>query len=654
MTDIATIGFKADYGSLTKAGQEFERLGKSAYKAEKASTKFGKSAKDSGRKVDGYTDSLDNTSKSLVSIKSAASIAAVALSAIGATRLVSSIVDTTAEFQSLEASLVTVTGSAESANEAFRQISQFATETPFALSEVTDAFIKMKAMGLDPSERSLRSYGDTASSMGKSLNQMIEAVADAATGEFERLKEFGIKASQQGDQVAFRFGGVTTTVAKNADEIQKYLVGLGETNFAGGMTRQMDTVGGKLSNMNDQWDKTFSAIGNANSGLIGGTISGITSLASSIEDLFLTTEEWAIKYGHVATEAEKLDVRQRVLNEQVSRAKIAMDQANYSLEVVIKTMTKEQVALFKTTEYYKSLSQQVSSTTSEYDALIAKSKEVAASQEDLSLAPSMDAELDAIEKQFQQMPELNAKYRAEQAAINERYRNNELQADWEAQNRDFDRIVERNKKEEELEADKALMMRKWRQKGIDEEKQAAEQKMQLTQTMGGLAANAFGQLASMQNRESKKGFENYKKFATAQALISTSLAAMQMYASPALPDPISKSAAAAMVVGVGALQVSQIQQQQFQPTQTTAYAKGGVVDSPTFFSTPNSSSNVMGEAGAEAIMPLKRNKRGELGVSSTGGDKVVQFNISAVDAAGIDQLLMQRQGLITNMVRRGM
>ena len=35
--------------------------------------------------------------------------------------------------------------------------------------------------------------------MGKSLNQMIEAVADATTGEFERLKEFGIKARTHGE-----------------------------------------------------------------------------------------------------------------------------------------------------------------------------------------------------------------------------------------------------------------------------------------------------------------------------------------------------------------------------------------------------------------------------------------------------------------------
>ena len=58
--------------------------------------------------------------------------------------------------------------------------------------------------------------------MAKTLNQMIEAVADAATGEFERLKEFGIKAKSEGDKVSFIFRGVTTTVKKESNAIQNY------------------------------------------------------------------------------------------------------------------------------------------------------------------------------------------------------------------------------------------------------------------------------------------------------------------------------------------------------------------------------------------------------------------------------------------------
>lgn len=161
------------------------------------------------------------------------------------------------EFERLQASLITVTGNLQAAQGAFRFVSDFAKETPYDLNQSTQAFIKLSNFGLNATKRSLKSYGDTAASMGKSLDQMIEAVADATVGEFERLKEFGIKAKTEGDRVKFTFRGVTTEVAKSSGEIEDYLISLGELNFSDGMMRQMDTIGGLISNLEDQWDLFF-------------------------------------------------------------------------------------------------------------------------------------------------------------------------------------------------------------------------------------------------------------------------------------------------------------------------------------------------------------------------------------------------------------
>lgn len=157
-----------------------------------------------------------------------------------------------AQFETMGVSLKTAFGgSAEAAKKAQDSITTFAAKTPYQLEEVLSSFLKLKNLGLDPSEEALTSYGNTASSMGKSLNQMIEAVADASTGEFERLKEFGIKASSQGDKVSFTFQGVTTTVKKNSEEIQKYLLAIGNTKFAGGMEAQSQTIAGLWSTLAD-------------------------------------------------------------------------------------------------------------------------------------------------------------------------------------------------------------------------------------------------------------------------------------------------------------------------------------------------------------------------------------------------------------------
>ncbi len=185
------------------------------------------------------------------------------------------------------AQLKTATGSVEQAAFQFQELTKFASETPFALEQSIEAFVKLKNLGLDPSEESMRSYGNTASAMGKDLSQMIEAVADATTGEFERLKEFGIKSATQGNKVAFTFRGVTTTVRKNAEEIEGYLKSIGDVQFAGAMADQMNTLGGRVSNLGDRWEQMWIAI--AESGVddwMGSLFDSMGGYFQIFEDLF--------------------------------------------------------------------------------------------------------------------------------------------------------------------------------------------------------------------------------------------------------------------------------------------------------------------------------------------------------------------------------
>ncbi len=164
------------------------------------------------------------------------------------------------EFDVLNAGLITATGSSEKAAEAFEALQDFAAKTPYSLNQAVEGFTKLVNLGLTPSERALTSYGNTASAMGKDLNQMVEAVADATTGEFERLKEFGIKSKKEGDEITFTFQGVKTTVKDNAAEIEEYLTKLGENQFAGAMQQRMNSLDGAISNLSDTWDGLFRTI----------------------------------------------------------------------------------------------------------------------------------------------------------------------------------------------------------------------------------------------------------------------------------------------------------------------------------------------------------------------------------------------------------
>jgi hypothetical protein len=183
----------------------------------------------------------------------ATKLAGMATAFFSVSQAASFIVRANADMQRLSAMMEVATGSTQRASAAMGDLQRFAADTPFTLTQVTEAYIKLKNLGLDPSIETMRSFGNTSAAMGKDIMQFIEAVADAATGEFERLKEFGIKASKEGDNVKFTFQGVTTTVQNSAEAITAYLRALGSESgvFAGSMAKQMDTINGKISNLED-------------------------------------------------------------------------------------------------------------------------------------------------------------------------------------------------------------------------------------------------------------------------------------------------------------------------------------------------------------------------------------------------------------------
>ncbi|MEO1467586.1 MAG: phage tail tape measure protein [Pseudomonadota bacterium] len=73
----------------------------------------------------------------------------------------------------------------------------------------------------------------------------------------------------------------------------------------------------------------------------------------------------------------------------------------------------------------------------------------------------------------------------------------------------------------------------------------------------------------------------------------------------------------------------------FSAGRVRAFARGGVVDGPTVFPMRNGT-GLMGEAGAEAILPLTRGADGRLGVqaSGMGGRPQVIVNIETPDVEG--------------------
>lgn len=283
------------------------------------------------------------------------SLAGVAASYVSLDRLI----NTQRTFDKLNAGLITATGSAEGAAAAFDSLQKFAKETPYGLEQSVGAFIKLTNLGLKSSEAALTSYGNTAAAMGKDLDQMIEAVADATTGEFERLKEFGIKASQENGKVSLTFKGQTTTIRNNAKEIEKYLLDLGNVDFAGAMENRMKTLDGSIANLEDTIDGLFlkvsqSGIGDAIKAGVDGASESLETLGDNLDtvgDIALVVG--AIFAGRYAssmvgsiqkTVAASIEQKQALVAEQAESVKLLGVQAQRARQNVALALTEVNLA----------------------------------------------------------------------------------------------------------------------------------------------------------------------------------------------------------------------------------------------------------------------------------------------------------------------
>ena len=242
------------------------------------------------KKLKGFTSSAETNLKGFSSTASnafkSAGLALAGAFSVGAfVSFGKEVLAVTAEFEKFGAVLGNTLGSDALAKLKLKEIEEFAAKTPFSVSELTASFVKLANQGFKPTGDEMRRLGDLASSTGKSFDQLAEAILDAQTGEFERLKEFGIRAQDAGDKVIFTFKGVQTTVDKSSEAIRNYVTSLGDAEgVSGSMAVISETLTGKISNLGDSWDQMLVSIGSNTSGVFSSVISIISEAVNSITE----------------------------------------------------------------------------------------------------------------------------------------------------------------------------------------------------------------------------------------------------------------------------------------------------------------------------------------------------------------------------------
>jgi hypothetical protein len=292
-TNDIKIRYDIDLSKLQQATSEFDKitaeerqllaeLGKLKKQFDDVGEKAKKAGKDAGDSMGGLGQIASKVGPVIAGVFAADSIIGFAKQVIAVT----------AEFQKLGAVLKNTLGSNSAALGALTRIQEFAAQTPFSVQELTQSFVKLANQGFTPTNAQLRKLGDLASSTGKSFDQLTEAIIDAQTGEFERLKEFGIRASKAGDNVTFTFKGVQTQTKFTNDAIRQYITSLGDLQgVSGSMAAISGTLGGQISNLGDAWDSLLNTIGTNLGPVFSKALSLTASFLTSLNGLFKGEEQ---------------------------------------------------------------------------------------------------------------------------------------------------------------------------------------------------------------------------------------------------------------------------------------------------------------------------------------------------------------------------
>lgn len=216
--------------------------------------------RDLNKKLKQLRGDLDRSKTSTAGLSSALKRLGPILAGLGAGAAVKGIANIGNEFERLRISLGTLYGGPEGAERAFGEINKFAQTTPFQLEDVTNAFIQLKANGIEPSTDMLTIFGDAASATLQPLESfqaMVRITQRAAQGglgleELEQLSDRGIpvytilneKLGITRDEVA-KVGKSAAGAAKVMDALNEGL----QERFGGLMAAQMDLLSTKTSNL---------------------------------------------------------------------------------------------------------------------------------------------------------------------------------------------------------------------------------------------------------------------------------------------------------------------------------------------------------------------------------------------------------------------
>lgn len=214
-------------------------------------------------------------------VSSALKLAGAAFVGFAATSGIRGIIQATTTFEGFRAQLTAYLGSQQRANAELARMEQLAKGLPQTLQDLTNGFVVLNRYGISTANESMTAFANIASANNKNMSQLAEALGDALTGEYERLKEFGVKVRSENGRTTVLLGDQILGVANSGQELIGLIQDLGEEGgkYFGAAEKQATTLTGALSRMSDSVTRAQRNIGDAGFGAAVGQLADRMSTA---------------------------------------------------------------------------------------------------------------------------------------------------------------------------------------------------------------------------------------------------------------------------------------------------------------------------------------------------------------------------------------
>jgi hypothetical protein len=141
-------------------------------------------------------------------------------------------VKTAAKFENYSYQLRAVSKSTEEAVESMKMIRQFAERTPFATSQVVEAFVQLKAVGIDATKSVIETLGNVSFAMNRDIRDVASGLISFET---EVLRRLGIEIDRTGKKAVIVSGDIRVETDKTAEAIRAGLLDVWERRFPNAM-----------------------------------------------------------------------------------------------------------------------------------------------------------------------------------------------------------------------------------------------------------------------------------------------------------------------------------------------------------------------------------------------------------------------------------